>query len=209
MSNDKSNVVILGVTGGIACGKSEAGRILGENGFSVCDADHVAHGLMKKGTAVFKQVVDHFGVGILAENGEISRRQLGSIVFNDPARLQMLNQLVHPAVRDQLEQWIAGKRSAGVKAAVLIPLLFESGMQDLDWDAILCVSSSKTDVIRRLNRRGMTHSEAEQRISSQMPAAEKEALADYVVPNRGTLGEMETALRKIVAVIEGAKGKYE
>ena len=205
MSNKGRKVVVLGVTGGIACGKSEVGRILNEMGYAVCDADRIAHELMKKGTPVFDQVVDRFGSQILAENGEISRPILGRIVFENPEQLEVLNRLVHPAVRESLGQWISGKRSAGENAAVLIPLLFESGMQDLDWDAVLCVSSHETDVVQRLEARGLSREEAEKRIHSQMPLMEKEKLADRVVPNHGTLGELEKATREAVEAIVGER----
>ena len=205
MSNNKRNIVVLGVTGGIACGKSEVGRILGEMGFGVCDADRVAHDLMKKGTPVFSQVVKHFDTCILSDNGEISRSILGETVFENPAQREALNRLVHPVVRENLEHWISEKRSAGKNAAVLIPLLFESGMQDLDWDAVICVSSCEEDVFHRLERRGLTREEAEKRIHSQMPLAEKEKLADHIVPNHGTLGELELATRKTVDAIVGER----
>jgi len=198
MSNNKRNIVVLGVTGGIACGKSEVGRILGEMGFAVCDADRVAHDLMKKGTPVFQQVVDRFGTRILSDNGEISRSILGGIVFENPAQREALNRLVHPAVRKRLEQWISGKRNAGEDTAVLIPLLFESGMQDLDWDAVLCVSSREEAVFQRLEKRGLTREEAEKRVHSQMPLAEKEKRADHGVQNFGSLGELEQSTRETV-----------
>ena len=111
MSNIERNVVVLGVTGGIACGKSEVGRILGEMGFAVCDADRVAHELMKKGTPVFSQVVNRFGTAILLENGEISRPILGKIVFEDSEQREVLNELVHSAVRESLTGWIDQMRS--------------------------------------------------------------------------------------------------
>lgn len=202
MSNQNRIAVVLGITGGIACGKSAAGRMLELMGFKVCDADAVAHDLMKKGTPVFVQVADLFGNSILSDDGEISRPALGSIVFNDPDRLRQLNQLVHPAVRDYLEHWIAERRRAEERAAILIPLLFESGMQDMDWDATLCIASSEEEVITRLSARGLTREESIKRISSQMPTAEKEKLAGYTVPNHGTPGELEEALRTTVAAIE-------
>ena len=205
MSNKGRKVVVLGVTGGIACGKSEVGRILNEMGYAVCDADRVAHELMKKGTPVFDQVVDRFGTQILADDGEIFRPILGELVFKDPAEREALNGLVHPAVRESLEQWISGKRGAGENAAVLIPLLFESGMQNLEWDAVLCVSSHETDVFQRLEARGLSRAEAEKRIHSQMPLADKEKLADHVVPNHGTFGELELVVRKTVEAIEGER----
>lgn len=205
MSNIKRNVVVLGVTGGIACGKSEAGRILAGMGFAVCDADRVAHKRMKKGTPVYVQIVDRFGSCILSDNGEISRPVLGEIVFKDPAQRKILNGLVHPAVREALIEWIAEKRAEKRSAAVLIPLLFESGMQDLDWDSVVCVSSREEDVFRRLESRGLTREDAENRVRSQMPLIEKEKLADHVVPNHGTLGELELAMRKAVETIVGER----
>ncbi len=198
MPNFKRTALILGITGGIACGKSEVGRILGEMGFAVCDADLLAHGLMKKGTPVFQRVVDHFGPQILSADGEISRPVLGKIVFEDPAQREQLNRLVHPAVQKALAEWIKDQRVSGSPGAVLVPLLFESGMDELEWDAVLCVSSSEELVFQRLNKRGLDRIEAQARIESQMPLNEKERLADWVVPNQGTLKELEEATRQAV-----------
>ncbi|MCF7863909.1 MAG: dephospho-CoA kinase [Kiritimatiellales bacterium] len=190
---------MLGITGGIACGKSEVGRILGEMGFAVCDADQVAHDLMGKGTPVYRQVVDHFGTRIVSVDGEIARPILGEIVFENPQEREALNGMVHPAVRDRLAGWIAEQRGLGANAAVLVPLLFESGMDTLDWDAVICVSSPEKQVFHRLEKRGMGHIQAEQRVRSQMLLAEKEKRADLVVPNQGTLGELKESIRNAVA----------
>ncbi|MDF7800645.1 dephospho-CoA kinase [Pontiellaceae bacterium B1224] len=201
MSDFKPKATILGITGGIACGKSEVGRILDEMNFKVCDADRVAHTLMGKGSAVFKRVVALFGEQILSEDGKISRPVLGKIVFEDPQRLTQLNALVHPAVRQALATWIEKMRSEKKNAAVLLPLLFESGMKDLDWDAVVCVSSPENKVFQRLEKRGLSHDEAEQRVCSQMPLAEKERLANQIIPNIGTLEELKLAVRKTVDAI--------
>lgn len=198
MSDVERSAIVIGITGGIACGKSEVGRILGEAGFAVCDADRVAHDLMKKGTPVFHSVVDRFGLQILSEEGGISRPILGKLVFENPKLLETLNRLVHPAVREYLENWIERRRVEGKDAAVLVPLLFESGMEDLEWNAILCVSSLDEAVYQRLEKRGLTHGEAEKRVQSQMPLKEKEERADQVIPNFGTLKELETATRQAV-----------
>ena len=201
MSGLQRKPIVIGITGGIACGKSEVGRILEEMSFSVCDADRVAHALMDKGSAVFRKVVDHFGEQILTEEGDLSRPALGKIVFEDPHQLQHLNRLVHPAVQAVLEKWIVEMRAAEKSAAILLPLLFESGMQNLGWDAVVCVSSPEKEIFQRLEERGLSPAEAEQRISSQMPLAEKERLADHVLPNVGTLGELKLAVRKTVEAI--------
>jgi dephospho-CoA kinase len=198
MSDSERSSLVIGLTGGIACGKSEVGRILGEMGFAVCDADKVAHALMRKGTPVFRQVVDRFGEQILAEDGEISRPILGEAVFRNPSQREELNQLVHPAVRAALEGWISDRRSKGEDAVVQLPLLFESGMESLDWNAVFCVSSSGELVFQRLEKRGLDRRQAESRIRSQMPLGQKEQLADRVIRNLGTLKELEAAVRQAV-----------
>ena len=190
--------LLVGITGGIACGKSETGKILKTMGFEVCDADGVAHELIKKGSDIFHEIVALFGPEILTKNGEIARPVLGKIVFKNPDGLASLNRLVHPAVRIKLNEWINQKRDEGKDAAVLIPLLFEAGMQDLDMDSIWCVSSPPQRVIRRLKQRGLTDSEAKNRMSLQMPLKKKEKKANYVIPNGGTLEELESAIRKTV-----------
>ncbi|MDZ8120087.1 dephospho-CoA kinase [Pontiella agarivorans] len=201
MSDSHRKAISLGITGGIACGKSEVGRILGEMGFAVCDADRVAHDLMEKGKPVFQQIIHHFGDDVLTEDGRISRSDLGKMVFEEPSRLQLLNMLVHPAVRQELEKWMAVQKKENRPSAVLLPLLFESGMDDLNWDVVVCVSSAEPSVFQRLEKRGLSPEEAEQRVLSQMPLAEKESRADVVINNLGTLGELELAVRETVKAI--------
>ncbi len=198
MTKSERNAVVFAITGGIACGKSEVGRIVESMGFKVCDADRVAHGLMTKGSPVFQRVLAAFGETILAENGEISRPLLGKMVFERPDKLRLLNQLVHPAVRDELAKWISERRALGEHGAIQIPLLFESGMETLDWDAVVCVSSAESQVLARLERRGLGHADALKRIEVQMPLADKERRSDGVIRNLGTLQELEEATRAAV-----------
>jgi len=198
MSDIERNAIVVGVTGGIACGKSEVGRILEGMGYRTCDADRVAHELMTKGSAVFKDLLEFFGDRILSDDGEISRPALGKIVFEDAGKRERLNALVHPAVRRFIDRWIADRRACGENGAVQIPLLFESGMNDLDFDGIICVSASEALALERLKKRGMDNDAAAIRIRSQMPLAEKERLSDFVVRNFGTLQELEEATRQAV-----------
>ena len=198
MSDIERNAMVIGVTGGIACGKSEVGRILEDMGYCVSDADHVAHGLMVKETGIFKDIVACFGKQILSDDGEISRSALGAIVFEDSEKREQLNALVHPAVRRKIKRWISERRAYGDMAAVQIPLLFESGMNDLDWDGIICVSASDDLVLERLKKRGMDQDTAMKRIHSQMPLIDKERLSDCVIRNLGTLQELKGATQQAV-----------
>lgn len=206
MTGHARNSLVVGVTGGIACGKSEAGRILESMGFAVCDTDHMAHDLMKKGTPVHRQVVDFFGIEILSNDGEISRPALGKEVFRNPVKREALNELVHPTVRNEVEEWIAQARQNNRNAAVLVPLLFESGMESLEWDAIICVSSSEQQVFQRLEMRGLNPGEARLRIGSQMPLDEKERQSNQVIHNMGSLKEFEQSVRETVNRIRAERG---
>lgn len=203
MSDIKRSAIVIAITGGIACGKSEVGRILEEMGFKVCDADRVAHELMAKGTPVYSSVVGFFGKYILTQDGEISRPLLGNIVFEDNEKRLQLNRLVHPAVRDVLAERIASCRDKGENAAVQIPLLFESGMESLDWDVIICVTSPEELVFERLEKRGMDRQEALKRLQSQMSLADKERRSDRVIHNFGTMQELEMATRAVVKSLVG------
>lgn len=195
---------ILGVTGGLACGKSEVGRVLEKMNYTVCDTDHVAHGLMKKGQAVYDRVVEHFGNSIL-EDGEISRPVLGKIIFESPKERDSLNQLVHPAVEVYLKNWIHTARKHHKKAAALIPLLFESGMERLDWDAVLCVTSEHEQIMERLAKRGFSRQEALLRMKAQLTTDKKAVRSDAVIENTGTLSELEQFTREAVRKVRVEK----
>ena len=193
--------IILGITGGIACGKTEIGRILSSEGFKVLDSDFLAHELMGKGRPVYAAVVKQFGDGILAEDGEVDRVRLGEKVFDNLPAREALNRLVHPAVIAEAQEWIETCREAQEDAAVLVPLLFEAGWTD-GWDAVICVTASDEQVFQRLEKRGLSHDEARKRIAAQMPQAEKAEVADGVIQNDGTL---EMLRRRIMDLIEAIR----
>lgn len=190
--------VVLCITGGIACGKSTVGRIFESMGFVMCDADGVAHELLKKDTPVYRKVVEQFGDEVLAPDGEISRPKLGAVVFENSEQRIRLNQLVHPAVKAALDDWISERRKCGENAAVQLPLVFESGMDSMDWDGIICVSSDPSTVLERLEKRGLCRADALKRISAQMLLKEKEKRADRVIYNLGTVKELEAETRRVV-----------
>lgn len=197
--------IVLGVTGGIACGKSEVGRIFAEEGFEVLDTDGLAHEVMKAGTPVFERVLEQFGKSILGAEGEIDRTKLGSLVFADPAARETLNGLVHPAVMEAAAQWMMERNSDIV---MLVPLLFEAGWID-GWDAVLCVSADEENVFHRLEKRGLSEDEARKRIAAQMPLAEKEAKADFILKNNETLDVLRDGAVRVIRCIRSRGNDHE
>ncbi len=197
--------ILLGLTGGIACGKSETGRILSKEGFAVLDTDLLAHDMMKAGTPVFERVVEHFGKIILRADGEMDRIKLGNLVFADSAARETLNGLVHPAVIQAAEQW---KTEQHGDAAILVPLLFEAGWTE-GWDAIVCVSADEENVFQWLEKRGLSEDEARKRIAAQMPLAEKEAKADFIIRNNETLDALQKETLKVIECIRSRGNDHE
>jgi dephospho-CoA kinase len=201
--------LILGITGGIACGKTETGRILASEGFKVLDSDFLAHELMGKGRSVYTAVVKQFGDEILAEDGEIDRARLGEKIFADPQAREALNRLVHPAVIKAAKDWIEACRDAQEDAAVLVPLLFEAGWTE-GWDAVICVTAPEEQIFQRLEKRGLPGEEARKRIAAQMLQSEKAARADFIIENGGTPDALRSRIVGLVEEIRGEKRKsYE
>lgn len=181
---------IVGITGGIACGKSVCGRVLKSLGVAVLDTDHVAHAVMKKGEAAYGPVVEAFGPGVLDDDGEIDRKKLGLLVFADEAQRRQLNELVHPLVQVQWESW---RDAQTTPAAVLIPLLFEVGATE-GWDAIVCIASQERLMRARMKERGLDEASIQQRLDAQWPIEKKAANADVVIWNNGSLKTFEQSI---------------
>ncbi|NOU36146.1 MAG: dephospho-CoA kinase [Kiritimatiellaceae bacterium] len=201
--------IILGITGGIACGKTETGHILSSEGFKVLDSDFLAHELMGKGRPVYTAVVEQFGDAILAEDGEIDRAKLGAKVFQDVQAREALNRLVHPAVIAAAQEWMKDCRSAQEDAAVLVPLLFEAGWTK-GWDAVICVTAPEAQVFQRLEKRGLLKEEARKRIAAQMSQTEKADRADFVIENSEAVDVLRDRIVGLVEKIRREKRKsYE
>ncbi|KRM98665.1 dephospho-CoA kinase [Lactobacillus taiwanensis DSM 21401] len=192
----------LGLTGGIASGKSTADDFFKKKNIPIIDSDLIAHKIMEVGQAGYQAVVDYFGSKILTDNQTINRRKLGEIVFNDQAKLKKLNSLTHPLVHQEIKRQMEQYRLNQEKLVVIdVPLLFESGFESL-CDGVLVISISPELQLKRLMKRNnFTEKEALSRINNQMPLSEKEKRATYVVANTGTINDLEKRLSDLLQKI--------
>jgi dephospho-CoA kinase len=185
---------IIGLTGNIATGKSEVGRILESLGARLIDADRVAHEVMRRGGPAYQDVIRAFGPEILAADGSVDRGRLGAIVFRDPQALRRLERAVHPATMARVEELIAAAREPLVVVEAI--KLIEAGM-NRGYDELWVVTAPRPLQIRRLvERRGLSEAQAALRVDAQPPQQEKAALADRVFVNDGGLDELEENVRK-------------
>lgn len=192
---------IIGLTGGIACGKSTAAAILRELGAAHIDADAITHELQQPGGALYEGFVRHFGPRVLQADGSLDRPAIGQLVFADtadPAERRWLDAFTHPvilrAVKDRLER----ARASRPPAVLLdVPLLFEAGWDRLADETWLIALPHEIQVQRLMARNGYSREEAEARIAAQMPLAEKRRRATVVIDNSGTEEDLRAALCRL------------
>jgi dephospho-CoA kinase len=183
-------MIRLGLTGGIASGKSAVAAMLRELGFAVLDADSLAHKLIEPGQPAYDEVLQEFGQSVLAPDGRVDRAKLSAIVFNDRAKLDRLNAIVHPRVAEvifsQFEVW----RRAGVRDAVFVEaaLLIESGIHK-NLDGLVVAWCHPEQQLERLVTRGLSEAEARRRMAAQLPVGEKLRLATEKIDCSGSLEE--------------------
>lgn len=191
--------MIIGLTGSIASGKSAISAMFKEKGFSIIDADIVARLVVEPGATTLQEIEHVFGQEIMNLDGTLNRDALGQIIFHNPAKRKQLNDLMHPAIRQEMLKQRDEMKSKGVETIIMdIPLLFESRLQQFV-EKILVVSVSEEIQLERLiKRNSLSKEEAEIRIKSQLPVSEKEKGADAVIYNNGTLEESKLQLERIL-----------
>jgi dephospho-CoA kinase len=197
-----------GLTGGIASGKSTVARMFQEEGACLIDLDEVAHFVEEPDRSGWKAVVEYFGSDILNDDRTINREKLGAIVFHDEEKLARLNEIVHPVVFEEWNRRLAEIHKRNPHAIVIsdIPLLFEVGMKHL-LDVVILVSISPEDQIQRLiQRNGYSREDANARLASQMPIADKIPHADYVIDNRGPIEKTGAAVHEVWKELKEKKG---
>ena len=174
----------IGLTGGIACGKSTVSRMLKDRDVPLVDADEIARDIVRPGTPGLKSIIGLFGEEVLLPDGSLDRRKLGQMVFGNPDRLHSLEAITHPLIREEVRRRRRLFEGMGAPLAIYdIPLLFETNSKD-QFDAVIVVSCTKGQQKERLLRRNQwTEDEIEMRIASQLPIASKEQQADFVLSN--------------------------
>jgi dephospho-CoA kinase len=191
-------MLLIGLTGNIASGKSTVARMLSARGATIIDADALARDAVAVGSAGHRAIVERWGDDVLTPDGGLDRAALRQLVFQEPAELEALNAIVHPEVSRLREELVSEARERGDQMLVCdIPLLFERRLVD-DFDRIVLVDAPRPLRLERLMRdRGLSHTEAVNMIAAQMPAELKRARADFVIMNDGDLATLE---ERVVAV---------
>lgn len=190
----------LGLTGGIASGKSAVAAMLRDMGFAVLDADSLAHKLIEPGQPAYEEVVQEFGPTILAPGGRVDRPKLSAVVFSDRAKLDRLNAIVHPRVSEVIFSQFEAWKRAGIRDAVFVEaaLLVESGIHK-SLDGLVVAWCSPEQQIERLLTRGLSEAEARRRIASQLPVEEKLGLATEKIDCTGSLEETRRQVEGLAA----------
>ncbi|XP_050208407.1 dephospho-CoA kinase-like [Mercurialis annua] len=190
---------MVGLTGGIATGKSTVSNLFKSHGIPVVDADLVARDVLKKNSGGYKKVVAAFGLDILLPNGEVDRPKLGRIVFSDPSKRQLLNRLLAPYISSGIFYEILKLWLKGCKVIVLdIPLLFETKMHNWTKPIVVVWVDDQTQLQRLIARDDTNEEDARNRINSQMPLDVKRSMADVVINNSGSLDDLEEQFQKVL-----------
>jgi dephospho-CoA kinase len=185
-------MILIGLTGNIASGKSEVARMLADRGATIIDADVLAREAVRPESQALRDIVKRWGKDVLQQDGSLDREALRQIVFADQDELDALNRIVHPGVTRMRDREVARAKERGDPIVVcVIPLLFERNLVD-EFDAIVLVDAPRPLRLERLvTTRGLEETEAMNMIASQMPAELKRARADHCIDNTGSLDDLE------------------
>lgn len=199
-------MIVVGLAGGIGCGKSEVARIMADLGAFVIDADKYGHQVYAPNTEGWKEVVAAFGEDILDENGEVDRRKLGPKVFGKPEEMEKLNNIAWPKIKHSIQEEINNQRQVGTGVVVVdAAILIEAGWTDLS-DQVWVATAPEAQVIKRVQaRNNITEEQVKARIASQMSTDERVSYADVVVSNDQDLDSLKDSVTALWAEHLGEK----
>ncbi|MBI1734223.1 MAG: dephospho-CoA kinase [Candidatus Rokubacteria bacterium] len=191
--------MLVGLTGGIATGKSTVSEMLRRRGGVVIDADVLAREVVAPGEPALRAIAEEFGPDVVAADGTLDRKKLGAIVFRDAARRKRLEAITHPAIRERFARRIAELTNRGFTGLVFFdaPVMIESGNYKHMDRLVVVATDEPTQVARLIARDGIDREEAERKIRSQMPVAEKVKLADHVIDNSGDRAATERQVERV------------
>lgn len=192
---------VIGITGGIASGKSHVVDVISKMGYEVIDSDKISYELSLKGNKVYNEIINTFGEEYVLSNGEIDRKKLGRLIFNSEKDKQKLNEISHPYIIKEIKKRL--KESQGSIVFLDIPLLYEAKLEYL-CDKIICVYLDKTKQIERLMARdGIDYEYALKKINSQIDLQIKAKQSDYIINSYGSLEQTETITKNLIEKIKG------
>ncbi|MDC2830289.1 dephospho-CoA kinase [Limosilactobacillus mucosae] len=191
--------LIIGLTGGIASGKSTISSILKAVGWPVIDADLIARQIVMPGSKGLEQIVNRFGPQMLNSDGTLDRKKLGKTVFDDPKKLSDLDKIEHPLIQEAIDSQLDEFKKQHLPVVVLdVPLLFETGMDEECDLTVLAVVDQATQLKRLMKRDQISKMDAVKKISSQMSLKEKMQRADVIIDNNGTLEQTRSQVAELV-----------
>jgi len=197
--------LLVGLTGGIATGKSTVSAMFGHLGARIVDADLLAREVVMPGQPAHAEIVKAFGPEVLEASGHLDRKRLGAIVFADADRRRQLEQITHPAIRTRQQRILSVYEEEAFIGIVIwdVALLFETGGHKGMDRVVVVVTDPATELARLMARDAMSEDDARRRISAQMPVADKAKLADYVIDNSGARAETERRVREVYRALAG------
>lgn len=181
--------MIIGLTGGIASGKSTVSSLLIKRGAALVDADRIAREVVRPGEPALDEIARVFGQAVIAENGTLDRKKLGALVFAAPEERKRLESILHPAIRQRMKEQMAQLEQEDPNRLIVvdIPLLYESGLDTMFEEILLVYVTPELQLERLMHRDGMSAEEALGRLRAQWPIDDKRALASVIIDNSGTV----------------------
>ena len=191
-------MIRVGLTGGIASGKSTVARMMRQRGCPVLDLDQVSRQITAPGSPLLRQIADHFGQRFLDAEGRLDRPRLGRLVASDPRARQQLEALTHPLILEEMEAWLATQAASAQPVAVVeASLLVEKQLYPRFHRLVVVVCGRERQLQRLMERDQISRPDAERWLAAQLPETDKRALAHHLVPNHGSLRELEASVEAL------------